>query len=154
MNCQPTTHPRRVRQEAKVESILSECVADAELADEIEKLSEPFVPTASSLLFRQGDPPTKIYFVKRGEVELTMKASSITVMVVRAGPGSVLGLPAIVGDKPYTMSAKTRGESAICQIPVEQFRQMIQDNPKVSFNILQIMAGEIRSARRALSALI
>jgi CRP-like cAMP-binding protein len=151
---QTTTHTRRVRPEAKVESILSECVADAELADEIEKLSEPSAPTPSNLLFRQGDPPTKIYFVKKGEVELTMKASSITVMVVRAGPGSVLGLPAIVGDKPYTMSAKTCGESEICQVPVEQFRAMVRDNPKVSFNILRILAGEIRSARQALSALL
>ena len=145
---------RQVRRTANVKSILSDCVAEAELADAIEKLSEPFAPTPSYLLFRQGDPPTRIYFVKQGEVELTMKASSITVMVVRAGPGSVLGLPAIVGDMPYTMSAKTCGESVICPVAIEQFRAMIRDNPKVSFNILQILAAEIRSARQALSALI
>jgi CRP-like cAMP-binding protein len=154
MICQPTSHLRRVRQKADVESILSECVADAELADEIEKLSKPFVPPESYVLFRQGDPATKIYFVRQGEVELTMRASSITVMVLRAGPGSVLGLPAVVGDKPYTMSAKTHGESVICPVPVEQFRAMIRDNPKASFNIIQILAAEIRSARQALSVLV
>jgi CRP-like cAMP-binding protein len=154
MICQPTTHLRRVQQKANVESILSECVADAELADEIEKLSKPFVPSASFVLFRQGEPPSRIYFVKQGEVELTMRASSITVMVVRAGPGSVLGLPAVVADEPYTMSAETCCESVIYPVPVEQFRTMIRDNPKMMFNLVQILAAEIRSARQALSALI
>ena len=131
---------------------LSEYLVNHELATEVEKRSSPCVPGADGVLFRQGDPPTFLYFVRTGEVELTMMASGTLVMLVTAGAGSLIGLPAIIGKKPYTMTAKVLEGVDVCQLWSEDFHQLLQDQPRLSLNVLQILAGEIHSARGALSS--
>jgi CRP-like cAMP-binding protein len=54
---------------------LSEILADAELCAEIEKWSAPFLAKEGEMLFRQGDNPNYAFFVKAGEIALTMNVS-------------------------------------------------------------------------------
>jgi CRP-like cAMP-binding protein len=133
---------------------LSEYFVDPELALEVEKRSYPYSPGSDGVLFSQGGSPTCIYFVRSGEVELTMVAGERIVMCVRAGVGSLIGLPAIIGGKPYTMTAKAVSDVDVRQMGADDFTRMIREEPRLSLNVLQILAGEIHSARGALSSSI
>ena len=134
--------------------VLSECVADVEFASEIVRKSEAFATPADGVLFNEGDPPTCIYFVRRGEVTLTMMSASKEVMRVRAGPGSLLGLPAVVGNQLYTLTAKAEQGAAIFRLTSDAFNELMKSDPRMSSTVLRILAGEIRSARHALSDLV
>jgi len=75
-------------------------------------------------------------------------------MRVHAGAGSLIGLPAIIGKKPYSMTATSSGNIDIRQLGADDFTKMIQDEPRLSMNVLQILADEIHSAREAFATLM
>jgi CRP-like cAMP-binding protein len=133
---------------------LSEILADAELCAEIEKWSAPSVLKEGDTLFRQGDTPDYAFFVKTGEIVLTMHVSGDALWRVRATKGSLVGLPAIVGNEPYSMTANVIRDSEICKISRDDFHQLTQRNPRLCCNVLQILAGEVHGARKALSTLL
>ena len=133
---------------------LSEILADNELCEEIEKWSTPILTRAGELLFRQGEGPGYAFFVKTGEIGLTMRVSSGAVWAVRAKAGSLVGLPAVVGNEPYSMTAKAIRDSEICQLSRHDFQRLMQQNSRFCRNVLQILAAEVHAARKALSMLL
>ena len=133
---------------------LSEVLADAEFCSEIEKWSPPTFVREGETLFRQGDEPGYAFFVKTGEIALTMLVSGDAVWRVRATSGSLVGLPAIVGNEPYSMTARVIRDCQICKISREDFHRLMGRNPRLCCNVLQILAGEVHGARKALSRLL
>ena len=133
---------------------LSEILADAGLCAEIEEWSAPSFVKEGVILFRQGDTPANAFFVKSGEIALTMHVRGDAIWGVRAKQGSLVGLPAIVGNEPYSMTAKAIRDSQICQISRDDFHRLMQQNPGLCCNVLQILAGEVHGARKALSKLL
>jgi CRP-like cAMP-binding protein len=75
-----------------------ETILDRRLAEKIINQSAEIIPQ-DGILFRQGEPADCLYFVKSGEARLTMQAGDKEV-TIRAGQGSLLGIPAIVGNQP------------------------------------------------------
>jgi CRP-like cAMP-binding protein len=76
------------------------------------------------------------------------------VMRVHAVAGSLIGLPAVIGKRPYTMTANASRGVDVCQLGSDDFSQLIEDEPRLSLNVLRILAGEIHSARAAFSNLM
>ena len=133
---------------------LSEILADSELCEEIEKWSAPILKRAGEILFQQGEDPEYAFFVKTGEIALTMSVPGDGVWGVRAKRGSLVGIPAVVGNEPYSMTAKAIRDSQICQISRDDFHRLMQQNPRFCCNVLQILAAEVHAARKALSMLL
>ena len=133
---------------------LSEILADTELCEEIEKWSTPVLKRAGELLFQQGEGPGCAFFLKTGEIGLTLRVSGGAVWGVRAKAGSLVGLPAVVVNEPYSMTAKAIQDSQICQLSRNDFQRLMQQNPQFCCSVLQILAAEVHAARRALSTLL
>ncbi len=131
-----------------------EFVADPELASEVEKLSKPCAPKVEGILFRQGQQPDAVYLVKSGEVVLAVESDRKMIVCVRAGPGSLLGLPAAVGNRPYSLTAVLCGGAEVWEMAATEFISLIAKNPALSMKVLQLLAAEIRLARRAYFELI
>jgi CRP-like cAMP-binding protein len=136
------------------DSSLSEILADSELREQIEKLSAPILKRAGEILFRQGEGPGYALFVKAGEIGLTMNVSGGAVWGARAKKGSLVGLPAVVGNEPYSMTARAILDSQICQISRDDFQRLMHQNPRFCCNVLQILAAEVHAARKAVSTLL
>jgi CRP-like cAMP-binding protein len=131
------------------ENISSEFVADPDLANEVEKRSHPCSRLEDGVLFRQGEMPTCLHYIKSGEVALAMESGGRMVMCFRAGPGSLVGLPAVVGNKPYSMTAAPCAGADIREIEATAFLRLLADNPVLSMKVLQLLSAEVRLARRA-----
>ena len=71
-------------------------------------------------------------------------------MCLEAGPGSLLGLPGIVANEPYTLTAMARKDSVIRFVTRDDFEDVIRTEPALQLPVLQLLAAEVRSARRAL----
>ena len=52
------------------------------------------------------------------------------------------------------MTAEVTQNSQICKITQEDFRKLTEQNPRLCCNVLQILAGEVHGARKALSKLL
>ena len=125
--------------------LISECVTDCELADAIEALSKRRPVTAKHILFRQGEPPSRLFLLRTGEVVLTISRADKSVLGFRAAPRSLIGLSAIAGRQPYTMTATVTKNSDLYAISAETFHEIVENNPRLSSRVLQVLASEVRS---------
>lgn len=131
--------------------LLSECVADCELAAAIEARSTLIRIETKRVLFRQGQEPSRLFLLSAGEVVLTTKQPNGPTLGFRAVPGSLIGLPAVVSNQPYSMTATVPRHSELYAISVATFRELVGRNPRLSFRVLEILAAEVRSARLLVS---
>jgi CRP-like cAMP-binding protein len=125
-------------------------VADPALLDGLESKATPLACSEPRLLFRQGDDPSGLYILKSGRVTLSMASSAgAEVLSVEACAGSLLGLPGLIGDQPYTLTAMAHAGAQLSFIPREAFNGVISTEPLLAFKILQVLSAEVRSARNA-----
>jgi CRP/FNR family transcriptional regulator len=128
-------------------------IADKELIDALEKRSIQIVCEEDRDLFRQGEMPTGLFILHSGKVTITMKSPmGEDVMCFPAALGSVLGLPGLIGNQPYTLTAFAAKGTALSFVSREDFSNMMLTEPSLSLRVLRILAAEVRTARHALSA--
>ncbi len=89
-------------------------VADPELIHALEEQSSPILCSSERVLFRQGDVPAGLYILCKGEVTISMSSPlGEELMSVQATPGSLLGLPGLIGNQPYTLAAVARKDAEL-----------------------------------------
>jgi CRP-like cAMP-binding protein len=126
-------------------------VADQTLIQGIEDRSTLVACSEERVLFCQGEDPVGLFILKSGAVTLTMTSPLGQELVsIAAAPGSLLGLPGLVGDQPYTLTAKAAAGAQLGFITREAFNSLMRTKPSLAFKVLQILAAEVRSARGAL----
>jgi len=107
---------------------------------------------ASSVLFRQGDEPEGVYMVIAGKVRLIIRNPETQVITFDrpAEPGSLLGLPAVFADRPYSMTAEVLEDSEVAYIGRSRFLAMMQADNLLCMRCLQLLSDEVRIARGAI----
>jgi CRP/FNR family transcriptional regulator, cyclic AMP receptor protein len=126
-------------------------LADAELLDGLRREAKPLSCSEKQVLFRQGDPPTGLYILNSGEAELTMDSpEGAQLMAIPAAPGSLLGLPGLIGSEPYSLTAIALPGAQLSFISRDSFLNLMKTDLVLSLKVLQVLAAEVRSARIAL----
>lgn len=129
-------------------------VAAPELIEALEKRSTAIRCDEDRVLFNQGETPQGLYILNRGEITLTMTSPrGEKVMQFPARVGSLLGLPGLISDEPYTLTAFARNGAQLSFVARDEFTSLMQDDPQLALKILVVLAAEVRSARHALSDL-
>lgn len=127
-------------------------VADPELLQAFQEHSTPFPCDTDRLLFQQDAPAEGVYILHEGQGKLTMNAhDGRTIFSIETLPGSVLGLPALVSDQPYSLSAVARAGARVSFVSRAEFFALMHAQPALSLKMLQVLAAEVRTARQALS---
>ena len=126
--------------------------ANLQLIEALERRSSLLPSTEGQTLFRQGEPCKGLYILKTGEAALVLQSpAGRGVMCLHAGSGSLLGLPAVVSREPYSLTAIIRRESEVRFVSQADFGSLIQDEPWLYPSVLQVLAAEVRAARRVLA---
>ncbi|MGA2831736.1 MAG: cyclic nucleotide-binding domain-containing protein [Terracidiphilus sp.] len=129
-------------------------VADPELIQALEKRSTAITCGGDRVLFTQGDNPQGLYIIDQGETTLTMKSPTGEELVsIQASAGSLLGLPGLIGNEPYSLTAVARNGARLSFIPREEVTSLMRSAPSLALKMLQVLAAEVRSARHAMSNL-
>src|ERR1700676_1164352 len=127
-------------------------VADQELIRALRERASAVECNYDRLLFQQGDEPNGVYIVLNGEVTVTMESpAGDEVVSMRAQPGSLLGLPGLVGNRPYSMSAFANKGAGVSFVSRDVFSQMMLSEPNLAMMILRVLANEVRTARLAIT---
>jgi CRP-like cAMP-binding protein len=127
-------------------------VADPELIQALEKHSTAISCGGDRVLFNQGDHPQGLYILDQGETTLTMATpTGEQLMSIQASAGSLLGLPGLIGNEPYTLTAIARNGARLSFVPRDEFTSLMRADPLLSLKMLQVLAAELRSARQALA---
>jgi CRP-like cAMP-binding protein len=84
----------------------SEFVAESDLIRALWPHGSPLDCSEGRKLFRQGDDPSGLFVLHGGDATIILEnGSGDQVARVPMPPVSILGLPALLSDKPYSMSA-------------------------------------------------
>jgi CRP-like cAMP-binding protein len=126
-------------------------VADPKL---IRVLSERsvLVPCESDrVLFRQDEPAVGIFIVHKGGVTLSlMSQDGHSLFAAQARPHSILGLPGVISNLPYSLTAGAAGGAEVSFVSIADLRALMEADSAFSLKLLELLAAEVRSARRAL----
>jgi CRP-like cAMP-binding protein len=127
-------------------------VAAPELILALENRSSIINCGGDRVLFKQGDIPVGLYILNEGETTLTMTSpKGEQVVQIQATAGSLLGLPGLIGNEPYTLTAIARPGARLSFVSRDQFTGLMQSDSQLALKILEVLAAEVRSARYALS---
>jgi CRP/FNR family transcriptional regulator len=127
-------------------------VADPELLLALGEHATKISCSGDRVLFHQGERPQGLYILEMGEASITMTSpKGKEIMSVEASAGSLLGLPGLISDEPYTLTVVAHEGARLCFVPRDEFKHMMQGDPRLALKILQVLAAEVRSARSALA---
>ena len=101
---------------------------------------------ADETIFREGDPPTFLYYVVAGEVMLTLRSEERRVSVGRFGPGRVLAIHTIFDDGPHFLSATASAPTTLLAVPREAVVAPLRGRPDTTFRLAALFARQIRAA--------
>jgi CRP-like cAMP-binding protein len=129
-------------------------LADPELIQALEKHATPIPCDDDRVLFRQGDPPSGLYILRMGEATLFMvSGNDESIFSCQTTAGSLLGLPSLIGNQPYSLTAIGRRGAQVSFVARNDFNALMQSEQPLLVKILQVLAAEVRSARMALTQL-
>jgi len=127
-------------------------VADPELVALLEKKATLLDCASDRVLFLQGDPPVGLYLLRSGTARLKMESTDGTPIVsITVSAGSLLGLPGLLANQPFTLAAIAEKGAVVGFIPRDEFTTLMQNEPMMALKMLAVLAAEVRSARRAIS---
>ena len=124
-------------------------LADPELIQALEKHAIEVSCGGDYVLFRQGDPPVGLYILNKGKVTLSMTSpAGDPVLSIHAGAGSLLGLPGLVGNEPYSLTAVADSGAELSFLAHDDFNALMESNPRLFLKVLEVLAAEVRNARK------
>ena len=100
----------------------------AEALDELRQMAAPFAIAAGGVLFRQGDPPTGLFVVERGLLEIAARMpGDEDAQVSRIAPGEVVGEFALLDPGPRSARVSAIEDSVGLFVPARSFIAMLAE---------------------------
>lgn len=91
--------------------------------------------TAGEVLFKQGDPANRLYFIQRGQVRFPEIGKVV-------GEGQVFGEVGLFAPQnARTLSAVCDEDCRLCTITREKVLELYYQNPKFGFFLIRLVAG-------------
>lgn len=130
----------------------SSFVAEKELVEALEKRASTLQCSEEKRLFSQGTDPKGLYILRKGKATLTMESPTGGVLMsIVLSPGSLMGLPALIGNEPYTLTGTAAQGAELAYITREDFNSLMLADPTIAVRVLRVLAAEVRTARHAIS---
>ena len=127
-------------------------LAEPDLLSVIRKHAFPVDCRADTQLFHQGEDPTGLHILLGGEATMILEdPQRLRVATVPLAPGALLGLPALISDRPYSMSAVAKSGAQVGFVTRNTFSALMLSEPLLALMILRVLAAEVHSARSAIT---
>ena len=133
--------------QARRKKLAAPFVAPFQIWKQLEREGAICDVTPGSFLFRRGEASKGVFVVLEGRVALS--AGEDPTRIVRiAEKGSLLGLPATVSGKRYSLTAEVVAESRLALLTPARFRELLRDNPMLGPTVVQMLAEEVSAVRK------
>jgi signal transduction histidine kinase len=99
----------------------------------------------SQNIFHEGDPGDGVYFVKRGQVEISGLVGGKTRRVFsQLGSGEIFGEMAVIEQRPRSATATALQDTEVYFIPRGEMLSLIERSPTLAFGLLQQISHRLR----------
>lgn len=101
------------------------------------------------VIFYEGNTPQGLYCIYTGKVKVNKLGEGGKEQIVRfAGPSDLLGYRALLSGEFYNASATCLEDTALCFIPRNGFMEILQRNPDMLMQTIQILTQDLKHAER------
>lgn len=120
-----------------------------ELAEALDAIASAFSCRAGAILFHQGQAADGVLVIRQGKVRLSALAHDADppIPCKSAGPGYVLGLPALFSGQPYSLTAEAEEDCVCGFVARESALELIHKRLDLCFQAADLLAREIRRLR-------
>ncbi len=108
-----------------------------------EKYAKRFHP--GDIIFREGDRSSSIYFVEQGFIGLLQAIDGNEHKIATIGEHSIFGTTAHLLNEPRNTTAIAETDSLVLVIPPDIFEELLQVNPSLSKDIIELLCERLRS---------
>jgi len=113
----------------------------APYAGQIAQLAQLQECPVRTVLFRQGQESSFMYFLLRGRVRLEIEsASGQAVPAQTLGPGELLGWSPVLGHRRMTATARTTERCRLAALPVERLLALCDQTPRLGIALMRQVA--------------
>ncbi|MFP5235331.1 MAG: Crp/Fnr family transcriptional regulator [Acidobacteriota bacterium] len=127
-------------------------VADPPLVEALRERAVPVDCSHDQVLFRQGEAAHGLYLLLSGDATLRLESPmGDDIVFMPAMPGSLLGLPGLIGNLAYSMSCEAKQGAEICYLSRDEFSKLMMNEPPLAMMMLRVLAAEVRTARSAMA---
>lgn len=121
-------------------------------------LAEHLTPVTfrrGEMIYREGEPATELFIVRRGQVKLTAHdPSSQRGLIGIAGPNQVFGEPGILDHGPRAMDAEAMEDCRLFAVGAEVFWSAVEDHPAFARRMIELLGERLRRSDRTTQDLI
>jgi len=120
-----------------------------ELAQALDAIANVYTCCAGTIIFHQGQTADGVLVIREGKVRLSALSHDVDPPVPyrTAGPGYVLGLPALFSGQPYSLTAEAVEDCVCGFVARDQALELIRKRLDLCFQATDLLAREIRSLR-------
>ena len=102
---------------------------------------------AGAVIFSEREPAEVMYVILAGEVELSVKGTSLGT----EGEGGIIGEMAVIGAGSRSASATALSNVRLARLDREQFRDLVKKNSGFSLHAMTAFANRLRAVDRFIS---
>ncbi|MGE3536308.1 MAG: cyclic nucleotide-binding domain-containing protein [Candidatus Tectimicrobiota bacterium] len=95
-------------------------------------------------IFREGDQSYELYLIVSGQVEVVKRFGEITRTIAQLQAGDFFGDMAIFEDRPRSADVVATAAGTLLVLSPEDFRQIIMQDPAISFEIFRALSARLR----------
>lgn len=105
-------------------------------------------------IFSENGYPQGLYCINHGKIKLTTQGITGKEQILRLlKDGDIAGYRALLSNEKYHCSAIALEDSSICYIPKESFYSMLKENSKLSFEVMKLLANNLKKAEEQITSL-
>ena len=102
-------------------------------------------------IFYEGNHANGLFCIHSGKVKLSKLGEDGKEQIVRfAKAGDILGYRSLLSDESYHASATAMEDSSICRISKDKFNLLLENDPKLSVNVIRLLSKDLRGAEQLL----
>lgn len=104
-------------------------------------------------IFQEGSYPHGVFCIYKGKVKLSKRGNEGKEQIIRfASNGDILGYRSMLAKQAYSTTAVAMEDVWICQIPVQNYEEMLKDSNKLCMKTIELLSADLkRSENQVLS---
>lgn len=103
---------------------------------------------AGDVLFREGDPPSSMFVVKKGRLIVVKAKGTSEIELAEIGPGQMIGEMAFFDHKPRSASVKAKLDSEVIELPFSSLQAQFDAMPEWVKSIIKTINEHLRDANK------
>ena len=128
--------------------------APPDLQTALEQRCERVRKLRSTVLFRRGEQAFGLFLILKGTVSLDFGVDSAAGLASSHGPGALVGLPATLTKRNYSMTATVTHDAELGFLTIQALESLLREHPEFCRELLEILGSKLAHNEQETKALL